>query len=145
MRNLLIIVINIDSGDYKRLQRITHKESMMQCKICQREFTPNKYHPNQQVCSGLECQHLRQILNEKEWRNKNPEYFKCRDQETSWRVNRHLYSRQWRIVHKDYLKKYERNHRHQRREYMREYMRRYRAVHRSRAKEFGVEVNQNKS
>ena len=102
----------------------------MRCKICQKEFTPNKYHPHQQVCSQTECQHLRQILNQRNWRNKNPEYFKCRGQEAFWRENRHRYSQQWRVAHKQYLKEYQRNHRQQRREYMREYMRRYRVTRR---------------
>lgn len=105
----------------------------MRCKICQREFTPNKYHPRQQVCFRSDCQHLRQILNERNWRIKNPEYFKCRGQEASWQENRHLYSHEWRMLHKDYLKEYQKRHRQQRREYMREYMRRYRAIHRKRA------------
>ena len=102
----------------------------MECKICKREFTPNKYHPHQQVCSQPECQHLRQIPNERAWRIKNPEYFKCRGQEGFCRENRHRYSREWRRVHKDYLKEYQRSRRQQRREYMREYMRKYRVIRR---------------
>ena len=113
----------------------------MTCKICQREFLPNKYHPNQQVCSRTECQHRRQILNQRRWRIENPEYFKCRGQDAFWRDNRHLYSREWRMAHKYYLKKYEKNHRQQRREYMKEYMRRYRQIARKRDKS----VSRNKS
>jgi hypothetical protein len=101
----------------------------MRCKICQREFTPNKYHPRQQVCPQPECQHLRQILNERDWRSRNPEYFKCRGQETFWREDRHRYTQKWRKAHRARLKAYQRSHRQQRREYMREYMRRYRAIH----------------
>ena len=102
----------------------------MRCKICSRKFTPNKYHPHQQVCSRPECQHLRQIINEKDWRIRNPEYFKCRGQEYSWRDSRYKYTKKWRETHKAYLKEYGRAHRKQRREYMREYMRRYRASRR---------------
>ena len=99
----------------------------MRCKICQKEFIPNKYHPHQQVCLSADCQHLRQVLNERDWRAKNPEYFKCRGQERFWRDNRRKYSKKWRSFHKDYLKGYRQRHRQQRREYMREYMRRYRS------------------
>jgi hypothetical protein len=114
---------------------------IMRCKLCQREFTPNKYHPHQQICFRPECQHLRQIQNQRDWRSKNPEYFKCRGQEGFWRENRKRYRQQWKITHKDYLKEYQESHLKQRREYMREYMRRYRAIHKKRD-EF---VNRNKS
>jgi len=100
----------------------------MICKFCQREFTPNKYHPHQKVCSNPECQNLRQIQNERDWRIRNPEYFKCRGQEAFWREDRHQYSQKWRASHKEYLKEYEKAHTPQRRVYMREYMRRYRAM-----------------
>lgn len=102
----------------------------MRCKICQREFTPNKYHPHQEVCFSPECQHLRQIQNERDWRIENPEYFKCRDQEVSWRKNRHYYNQKWKVAHKEYLKEYEKSHAESKRVYMREYMRRYRIIHR---------------
>jgi hypothetical protein len=95
----------------------------MRCKICQNEFTPDKYHSNQQVCSQAECQKIRQIQNLRDWRIKNPEYFKCRGQEGSWQQVRHRYSREWRKTHKEYLKEYQLGRRQQRREYMREYMR----------------------
>lgn len=98
----------------------------MRCKICQNEFAPHKYRPKQEVCSKPECQKLRQIQNQREWRVKNPDYFKCLDQESIWRENRHRYNRLWKLTHKDYLKGYEENHKSQRREYMKDYMRRYR-------------------
>lgn len=100
----------------------------MICKICKKEFSPNKYHPYQEVCSSPKCQHIRQILNERDWRINNPEYFKCRDQDGAWRNYRREYTREWRRAHNKYLKEYERSHAEQRREYMREYMRRYRAA-----------------
>lgn len=100
----------------------------MRCKICQNEFVPNKYHPHQQICSQPACQRARQIQNEREWRLKNPDYFKSRGQEAAWRRIRQRYNKLWSSTHKDYLKKYEASHKEQRREYMREYMRRYRAA-----------------
>ncbi len=98
----------------------------MRCKICQKEFIPSKYHPQQQVCFQPECQHLRQILNTQDWRRKNPDYFEYSGQEASWREKRHGYTQQWRLAHKEYLKEYAKAHQDQRREYMREYMRKYR-------------------
>lgn len=98
----------------------------MRCKICQSEFTLNKYHPNQQVCLRPECQRQRQIQNERDWRLKNPDYFKVLDQESVWRQNRQRYTNLWKATHKDYLKEYEQTHKEQRKKYMREYMRNYR-------------------
>lgn len=98
----------------------------MRCKICQKEFIPNKYRPNQLVCSDAECQGKRQIENERAWRVKNPDYFKCLGQDEAWRQNRHRYSRLWKAVRSEHLKEYEKGQREQRRGYMREYMREYR-------------------
>ena len=98
----------------------------MRCNICQNEFIPNKYRPHQEVCSQPECQKIRQVQNEREWRLKNPDYFKCFEHESAWRKNRQRYNALWKSTHKSSLKNYEESHREQRREYMREYMRRYR-------------------
>jgi len=98
----------------------------MICKICQREFIPNKYHFNQQVCSQSACQRIRQIQNIREWRRKNPDYFKCLGQESVWQEKRRRYNRLWKSLNKKNLKEYEQLHQEQRREYMREYMKRYR-------------------
>ena len=100
----------------------------MRCKICQNEFTPSKYHPNQQVCFQPECQRLRQIQNERDWRAKNPDYFKCLGEESAWRQTRHRYNKLWRDSHKEELNTYSQSHKEQRRQYMREYMRRYRSA-----------------
>ena len=98
----------------------------MRCKICQIEFIPDKYHPNQQCCPLPKCQRERQVQNEHTWRLRNPNYFKCLGQEGAWRESRYRYNKLWRLTHKDYLKNYEDAHRQQRKEYMREYMRQYR-------------------
>lgn len=100
----------------------------MRCKICQQEFVPNKYHPAQEVCSLPECQRLRQIQNERQWRSRNPDYFKCLGQEAHWRQVRHRYSKLWKDSHKEYLKEYGQKYKEQRKEYMRNYMRRYREL-----------------
>ena len=95
----------------------------MRCKICQSEFKPSKYRPQQQVCSKLECQKQRQLQNLKAWRLRNPNYFRSLDQDSSWREVRYRYNRLWKSTHKEYLKDYEKAHKEQRKEYMREYMR----------------------
>lgn len=98
----------------------------MRCKICQNEFTPSRYRPTQQVCSGPECQKLRQIQNEQAWRAKNPDYFKYLGGESAWHESRRRYNKLWRQTHKEYLKTYAEEQKTQRREYMRQYMREYR-------------------
>jgi hypothetical protein len=100
----------------------------MICKICQKEFIPNKYHSNQQVCPQPECQKMRQIQNIREWRKKNPDYFKSLGQEAAWQEKRRRYNRLWKSLNKGNLKVYEQINKEQRREYMREYMKRYRIL-----------------
>jgi len=100
----------------------------MLCRICQKEFTPNKYRPQQKVCFQPECQRQRQLENERQWRLKNPDYFKSLGQQGAWQENRHRYSKLWKARHKDHLKEYKNGHKEQRQEYMKEYMRRYRAA-----------------
>jgi hypothetical protein len=100
----------------------------MQCKICNIEFTPSKYHPGQQVCKSFECQKSRQLTNQRAWRGKNPDYFKSLGQEKALKEKRLEYNRLWKSMNKDYLDKYGQSHKDQRREYMREYMRRYRSL-----------------
>ncbi|HRZ14062.1 MAG TPA: hypothetical protein P5110_01000 [Candidatus Omnitrophota bacterium] len=99
----------------------------MVCKLCGNEFQPSKYHANQQVCGSAECQKTRQLQNQKEWRQRNPDYFKCLGQEQAWKEKRRRYNRLWKVTHQDFLKDYDQDHKEQRREYMRGYMRRYRS------------------
>jgi len=102
---------------------------MKLCRICQKEFIPDKYHAQQQVCSRPECQKQRQIQNQREWRIKNPEYFKSLEQDPAWRKYRQRYTKLWKTSHKDHLKDYAERHKQERLEYMRGYMRRYRLGH----------------
>jgi hypothetical protein len=98
----------------------------MICKICNKEFEPSKYRPGQTVCSDPACQRLRQLTNQKSWRQQNPDYFKCLGQEVAWQEKRRRYNRLWKAANKEYVHAYEEDHKEQRREYMREYMRKYR-------------------
>lgn len=97
------------------------------CRVCGKPFIPNKYRPNQEVCSSLECQYQRQLLNMKAWRNSNPNYFKYKEsQDRSWKQACRERSLDWRRKHKEYLQLYREANKERHREYMRGYMRRYR-------------------
>ena len=97
------------------------------CSICGKPFVPNKYRPNQKVCSSLECQYQRQLQNMKSWREKNPNYFKYKEsQDKSWKQACRERSLDWRRKHKEYLQLYREANKERHREYMREYMREYR-------------------
>lgn len=97
------------------------------CSICGKPFVPNKYRPNQKVCSSLECQYQRQLQNMKSWREKNPNYFKYKEsQDKSWKQACRERSLDWRRKHKEYLQLYREANKERHREYMREYMRKYR-------------------
>ena len=97
------------------------------CRICGKAFAANKYRPNQEICSSIECQYQRQLDNMKTWRGRNPNYFKYKEsQDSSWKETCKKRSLEWRKKHLDYLKLYREEHRDRHREYMRDYMREYR-------------------
>ena len=100
------------------------------CKFCNKPFLPNKYRPNQNVCSSLECQYQRQLENMKKWRTHNPNYFKYKEsQDSSWKETCRQRSLAWRKRHQEYLKLYREEHRDRHRLYMKDYMREYRKKH----------------
>ena len=97
------------------------------CSICGKPFIANKYRPNQEVCSSLECQYQRQLANMKNWRQSNPNYFKYKEsQDRSWKQACRERSLEWRRKHKEYLQLYREANKERHREYMRDYMRKYR-------------------
>ncbi len=97
------------------------------CPICKKWFIPNKYRPNQEICSNLECQYQRQLDNMKKWRNHNPNYFKYREEkDATWKETCKDRAKRWRDRHQEYLKLYRQEHKDRYRLYMREYMREYR-------------------
>lgn len=97
------------------------------CKICGKPFIPNKYRPNQSICSSVECQYQRQLENMAEWRGRNPNYFKYKEaQDTSWKETCRQRSLDWRKKHKEYLKLYREAHKERHRNYMKNYMHEYR-------------------
>ncbi len=101
------------------------KEKM--CSICGKPFIPNKYRPNQEICSSIECQYQRQLNNMKKWRKGNPNYFKYKEEgDKSWKSTCRSRSLEWRKKHQEYLKLYREAHKDRHREYMKDYMKAYR-------------------
>lgn len=97
------------------------------CKLCGKSFIPNKYRPNQDICSSVECQYQRQLSNMATWRKRNSNYFKYKEeQDTSWKETCRQRSLDWRKKHGEYLKLYREAHKVRHRDYMRDYMREYR-------------------
>lgn len=97
------------------------------CKACGKSFIPNKYRPNQDICSSVECQYQRQLNNMTTWRRRNPNYFKYKEaSDKSWKETCRQRSLEWRKKHKEYLKLYREAHKKRHRDYMKEYMREYR-------------------
>lgn len=97
------------------------------CKMCGKPFIPNKYRPNQEICSSVECQYQRQLNNMTRWRKTNPNYFRYKEaQDISWKETCRQRSLDWRKKHKEYLKLYREAHKERHRNYMKEYMREYR-------------------
>jgi len=62
----------------------------------------------------------------RDWRLKNPDYFKHFDKISIWAKDRQEYCKKWRITHKEQITLYVKLHKIERRNYMREYMRKYR-------------------
>jgi hypothetical protein len=68
------------------------------CRICQEAFVPHpKVRDRQKVCSGRDCQRLRQKLNHQEWLEKNPVNYQ------QWYID---YGKPWRVARPDYQRKY---------------------------------------
>ncbi|OGW80603.1 MAG: hypothetical protein A3C47_06355 [Omnitrophica bacterium RIFCSPHIGHO2_02_FULL_51_18] len=97
------------------------------CRYCNSSFLPNKYAPRQTVCSNLECQKKRQLESMRQWREKNPSYFKYDESKgIQWLEIQRRRSREWRQRNPDKVRAYRQTHEDEYRRYMREYMQRYR-------------------
>jgi hypothetical protein len=108
------------------MEKETKREK--KCSICGKTFIPNKYRPNQEICSSLECQYQRQLENMRSWRKSNPNYFKYKEsKDQSWKQTCRERSLEWRKKHREYLQLYREANKERHREYMRDYMRKYRA------------------
>ena len=97
------------------------------CLFCETAFTPNKYSPGQKICSGADCQKKRQWESMRQWRKKNPNYFKYDDSKgLEWLELQRKRSKIWRDKNPEKVRSYRTVHSRQYRDYMREYMRQYR-------------------
>ncbi len=97
------------------------------CKICGRQFVPSKYRPFQGACNDIVCQRERQRQNIKDWRLKNPDYFKyAAGTDPTYRDMIRQKHREWRKSHPSRLQEYRLRYKEKTREYMREYMKKYR-------------------
>ncbi|MBM3252958.1 MAG: hypothetical protein FJZ16_01735 [Candidatus Omnitrophica bacterium] len=97
------------------------------CKVCGRQFVPNKYKPSQNVCNDIACQKERQRQNIRTWRLKNPDYFKyTTGDDPAYIESVRQKQLLWRRAHKLRLKEYRAKYREKIRDYMREYMKKYR-------------------
>ena len=97
------------------------------CEICKTAFTTNKYSPRQKICSGPDCQKKRQHESMRQWREKNPNYFKYDESKgMEWLQTQRDRSKIWRQKNPDKVKVYRQTHLPEYRRYMREYMRQYR-------------------
>lgn len=81
------------------------------CKICGKEFTPDKYHPRSMVCPKKKCQYSRQLESQRKWRKRNPKYFTYKNIDDPWAIKREQYLRKWREEHPDYFREYNKNRR----------------------------------
>jgi len=68
------------------------------CRSCHELFTPNsRTKGKQKYCSKTECQSKRQRVNEKDWRERNPDCLAYQqEQSRKWHKDRPEYSRQRR-------------------------------------------------
>ena len=97
------------------------------CTFCKATFAPNKYSPQQKICSSPECQKKRQLESMKLWREKNPNYFKYDESKGPvWLETQRRRSKLWREKNPDKVHSYRQAHTAEYRQYMKEYMRRYR-------------------
>ena len=69
------------------------------CPYCRELFVPSRYHSDQVVCSGKECQRRRRTEYRRQKRRNDPAYREqCCDSQEKWRDR-----------HPDYMQKYRRN------------------------------------
>jgi hypothetical protein len=72
------------------------------CRYCQQLFQPSRFHPNQTVCGGADCQqHRRRDYHHRKMET-DPVYRQvCRDSQQKWRARHPDYPRQYRQTHPD--------------------------------------------
>jgi hypothetical protein len=97
------------------------------CPYCRTPFSPNKYSPGQKICSNSDCQKKRQLESMRQWRERNPNYFKYDESKgLAWLEVQRKRSKIWREKNPDKVRAYRQSHSEEYRRYMRDYMRQYR-------------------
>jgi ferric-dicitrate binding protein FerR (iron transport regulator) len=67
------------------------------CPYCRETFVPSHYHPDQAVCSALDCQRLRRAAYHRAKVQNDPSYrAQCRDSQKQWREQHPEYMRAYR-------------------------------------------------
>lgn len=67
------------------------------CPYCLELFTRSRYHPDQLVCSGSDCQRQRRTDYHRQKLNDDPSYrAQCRDSQQQWRAQHPEYMRNYR-------------------------------------------------
>jgi hypothetical protein len=70
------------------------------CPYCQESFTRSRYHPDQVVCSGPDCQRQRRAAYHRQKLQDDPSYRdQCRDSQQQWREQHPEYMRTYRKSH----------------------------------------------
>jgi hypothetical protein len=71
------------------------------CTYCKESFTRSRYHPDQTVCSGPDCQRHRRAAYHRRKLQDDPSYRdQCRDSQQQWREEHPEYMRTYRKEHK---------------------------------------------
>ena len=71
------------------------------CPYCQESFTRSRYHPDQVVCSGPDCQRQRRAAYHRQKLQDDPSYRdQCRDSQQQWREQHPNYMRTYRKSHR---------------------------------------------
>ncbi len=70
------------------------------CPFCKESFTRSRFHPDQIVCSGPDCQRQRRAAYHRQKLQADPSYRdQCRDSQQQWRDQHPEYMRTYRAEH----------------------------------------------
>jgi hypothetical protein len=70
------------------------------CPFCKESFTRSRFHPDQIVCSGPDCQRQRRAAYHRQKLQADPSYRdQCRDSQQQWREQQPEYMRTYRAEH----------------------------------------------
>lgn len=105
--------------------RIVTIQARRKCVICGRYFSPKPCAYRQIVCSRKKCKAIKRKINFKNWKNKNPDYYKTKKEKVLsdyWKRR----AKTFRENHPEYIRNWTMQNRNKRRIYIKKYMREYR-------------------